>query len=110
MKRDLESIQYDDEPQGDLFKGESILEAANKVLDFDEFKKQQESAVNNFNKNKRKGIEELKIADIIKVPKKRKRQTDSSTNSNKKNIEKVQKHQISLMNEDKKKLRRSNFD
>ena len=72
MKRDLESIQYDDEPQGDLFKGESILEAANKVLDFDEFKKQQESAVNNFNKNKRKGIEELKIADIIKVPKKRK--------------------------------------
>ena len=92
MKRDLESIQYDDEPQGDLFKGESILEAANKVLDFDEFKKQQESAVNNFNKNKRKGIEELKIADIIKVPKKRKRQTDSSTNSNKKNIEKVQKH------------------
>ena len=56
MKRDLESIQYDDEPQGDLFKGESILEAANKVLDFDEFKKQQESAINNFNKNKRKGI------------------------------------------------------
>ena len=78
MKRDLESIQYDDEPQGDLFKGESILEAANKVLDFDEFKKQQESAVNNFNKNKRKGIEELKIADIIKVPKKRKRQKDKA--------------------------------
>ena len=66
----LETIQYDDEPQEDLFQGESILEAANKVLDFDEFKKQQESAINNFNKNKRKAIEEVKIADIIKVPKK----------------------------------------
>ena len=73
-EEDLETIQYDDEPQEDLFKGESVLEAANKVLDFDEFKKQQESAINNFNKNKRKAIEEVKIADIIKVPKKRKQQ------------------------------------
>ena len=69
-EEDLETIQYDNEPQEDLFKGESVLEAGNKVLDFDEFKKQQESAINNFNKNKRKAIEEVKIADIIKVPKK----------------------------------------
>ena len=68
-EEDLETIRYDDEPQEDLFKGESILEAANKVLDFDEFKKQEESAINSFNKNKRKAIEEVKIADIIKVPK-----------------------------------------
>ena len=73
-EEDLGTIQYDDEPQGDLFKGESLLEAANKVLDFDEFKKQQESAINNFNQNKRKAIEEVKTADIIKVPKKRKQQ------------------------------------
>ena len=73
-EEDLETIQYDDDPQEDLFQGESILEAANKVLDFDEFKKQQESAIKNFNKNKRKVIEEVKIADIIKVPKKRKQQ------------------------------------
>ena len=73
-EEDLETIQYDDGPQEDLFKGESVLEAANKVLDFDEFKKQQESAINNFNQNKRKAIEEVKTADIIKVPKKRKQQ------------------------------------
>ena len=77
-EEDFETIQYDDEPQEDLFKGESVLEAANKVLDFDEFKKQQESAINNFNKNKRKAIEEVKIADIIKVPKKRKQQKDKA--------------------------------
>ena len=71
MKKTLKrsSKRYDYEPQEDLFKGESILEAANKVLDFDEFKKQEESAINSFNKNKRKAIEEVKIADIIKVPK-----------------------------------------
>ena len=77
-EEDFETIQYDDEPQEDLFKGESVLEAANKVLDFGEFKKQQESAINNFNKNKRKAIEEVKIADIIKVPKKRKQQKDKA--------------------------------
>ena len=70
----LETIQYDDEPQEDLFKGESVLEAANKVLEFDEFKKQQESAINNFNKKKRKAIEKVKIAHVIKVPKKKKRE------------------------------------
>ena len=77
-------IAYDDEPQEDLFKRESILEAANKVLDFEEFKKQQEDAINNFNenllnKNKRKAIEkEEQLIEIIKVPKKRKQQKDKS--------------------------------
>ena len=45
---------YDDEPQEDLFKGESVLEAANKALDFGEPEKQQENVLN---KNKRKAIE-----------------------------------------------------
>ena len=36
-EEDLETINYD-EPQENLFEGESILGAANKVLDFDEFK------------------------------------------------------------------------
>ena len=40
-EEDLETINYD-EPQEDLFAGESILAAANKVLDFDEFKEEQE--------------------------------------------------------------------
>ena len=64
---------YDD-PEEDLFRGESILEAANKVLDFEEFKKQQEDVINNFNenllnKNKRKAIEKEK--DIFNTAKKK---------------------------------------
>ena len=42
---------HDDEPQENLFRGESILEAANRVLDFEAFKKRQKEAINNFNKN-----------------------------------------------------------
>ena len=38
-EEDLETINYD-EPQEDLFEGESTLAAANKVLDFDEFKQE----------------------------------------------------------------------
>ena len=51
-EEDLETIVYDDEPQEDLFKEESVREAANKVLDFEEFEKQQENLLN---KNKKKG-------------------------------------------------------
>ena len=36
-EEDLETIVYDPEEQEDLFMGESILAAANKVLDFDDF-------------------------------------------------------------------------
>ena len=84
---------YDD-PEEDLFRGESILEAANKVLDFEEFKKQQEDVINNFNenllnKNKRKAIEkEEQLIQIIKVPKKRKQQKDKATQAAAKKISK----------------------
>ena len=105
-EEDLETIQYDDEPQEDLFKGESVLEAANKVLDFDEFKKQQESAINNFNKNKRKAIEEVKIADIIKVPKKRKQQKDKAALiAAKKILKKYKNIRFRLWMKTRKKLR-----
>ena len=82
-EEDLKTIVYD-EPEDDLFSEESILEAANKVLDLEEFKKQQEDAINNFNgnllnKNKRKAIEkEEQLIQIIKVPKKRKQQKDKA--------------------------------
>ena len=95
-EEDLETIAYADEPKDDSFKGESILEAANRVLDFEEFKKQQKDAINNFNenllnKNKRKAIEKGK--DIFNTAKKKntaKRQ--SGTNSSKENIKKIQKY------------------
>ena len=47
-EEDLETINYD-EPQEDLFEGESTLAAANKVLDFDEFKQEQERKLQQYN-------------------------------------------------------------
>ena len=37
-EEDLETIDYNEEPQEHLFRGESIVEAANKVLDFEAFR------------------------------------------------------------------------
>ena len=47
-EEDLETLDYN-EPQKNLFRGESIVEAANKVLDFEKFKKDQ---ANTLKKNK----------------------------------------------------------
>ena len=97
-EEDLEKIAYDEPEEEDLFRGESILEAANKVLDFEEFKKQQEDAINNFNenllnKNKRKAIEkEEQLIQIIKVPKKRKQQKDKAAQIAAKKISKKYKN------------------
>ena len=70
----LETIAYD-ETQEDLFKNESILNAANKVFDFNKCKKEQNELINKY--NKRKTFEDLQLAEIIKVPKKRKVQRDN---------------------------------
>ena len=43
-KEDLETTDYN-EPEEDLFRGESIVEAANKMLDFKAFKKDQTNAL-----------------------------------------------------------------
>ena len=40
-EEDIETIDYS-KPQEDLFAGESIFNAANKVFNFDQFKKEQE--------------------------------------------------------------------
>ena len=47
--------------------GESILAAANKVLDFDEFKKQQAKAINNYNQNLLENAETINYADDINL-------------------------------------------
>ena len=47
--------------------GESILEAANKVLDFDEFKKQQAKAINNYNQNLLENAETIIYVDDINL-------------------------------------------
>ena len=47
--------------------GESILAAANKVLDFDEFKKQQAKAIDNYNQNLLENAETINYADDINL-------------------------------------------
>ena len=47
--------------------GVSILAAANKVLDFDEFKKQQAKAINNYNQNLLENTETIKYANDINL-------------------------------------------
>ena len=44
-EKDLETIDCN-EPQEDLFKGESIINAVNKVFDFEKIKKDQAEALN----------------------------------------------------------------
>ena len=49
IEEDLETIDYN-EPQEDLFQGEIIVKAANKVLDFKTFKKDQKNALKEIKK------------------------------------------------------------
>ena len=45
-EKDVETIDYN-EPQEDLFESESIVKAANKVLDYEVFKRDQEKSLKN---------------------------------------------------------------
>lgn len=47
---DLETIQYSDPSQENIFAGQSILKAANEVFDFDKFKKEQAEALDEMKK------------------------------------------------------------
>ena len=58
---DLETVDYNDEPNEDIFANESILAAANKVFDFDKYKKEQ--TLNRYNKLKAEN--DLKQAETI---------------------------------------------
>ena len=49
------------------FMGESILAAANKVLDFDEFKKQQAKAIDNYNQNLLENTEIIHYVDDVNL-------------------------------------------
>ena len=66
-EKDLETIVYDPEEQEDLFIGERILAAANKVLDFEEFKKQQAKAIGNYNQDLLKNAETMNYIDDINL-------------------------------------------
>ena len=66
-EKDLETIAYDDEPQEELFRGESILKAANRILNFEAFKKQQKEAINNFNENLLENTKTINYVDDINL-------------------------------------------
>ena len=66
-ENDLETIDYS-EPQEDLFAGESILIAANKVLNFKQFKKEQEKLLKKGKSIAAKNV--LKKYKNMKIPKK----------------------------------------
>ena len=65
-KEDLETISYD-EPQEDLFAGESIIAAANKVIDFDEFKQEQEWKLQKYNDQLINDAETIKYVNDINL-------------------------------------------
>ena len=50
-----------------MFAGESILTAANKVLDYDEIKKQQAKAIHNYNQNLLENAETIKYVNDINL-------------------------------------------
>ena len=63
-EQDLKTKDYN-EPQEDLFKGESILAVVNKVFDFEKFKKEQAEAIDEMEKEKID--EELFLNDSVLV-------------------------------------------
>ena len=66
-EEDIETINYDDEPQEDLFAGESILAAANKALDFDKFKQEQERALQQYIDQLMNDAETINYVDDINL-------------------------------------------
>ena len=65
-KQDLEMTDYN-EPQEDLFWGESTVEATNKVLDFEAFKKDQANALKEMKKKKKKNSKSIKSVAITAI-------------------------------------------
>ena len=65
-EEDLEAMNYN-EPQEDLFEGESILAVANKVLDFDTFKQEQERKLQQYNDRLMNDAETINYVDDINL-------------------------------------------
>ena len=65
-EKDLATINYT-EPQEDLFAGESIINAANKVTDFEQFKKEQEKILQTSNNLLMKDAETINYVDELNL-------------------------------------------
>ena len=68
-EEDLETTEYN-EPQEDLFQGESTVEAANKVPDFKAFKKGQTNALKEMKKKKNSKSKKSTVIAAKKISKK----------------------------------------
>ena len=65
-ENDLETIDSS-EPQENIFVGESILNAANKVLDFKKFKQEQERRIQDYNENLLNDAKTINYVDDIDI-------------------------------------------
>ena len=65
-EEDLKTIDYT-KLRDDLFAGESIVNAANKILDFDEFKREQERKLQKYNDQLMNNSETIKYVDDINL-------------------------------------------
>ena len=65
-ENDLKIIDHS-EPQEDIFAGESILNAANKVLDFKKFKQEQERQIQDYNEKLLNDAETINYVDDIDI-------------------------------------------
>ena len=62
-EKDVERIDYN-KPQEDLFESESIVKAANKVVDYEAFKRDKEKLLKNSSKKKRKKSAQITVKKI----------------------------------------------
>ena len=64
--KDLETVMYN-EPQQDLFEGESVLAAANKVFDFKKFQQNQSQKPENYKGKQLNNTETIDYADDLSL-------------------------------------------
>ena len=64
-EKDVERIDYN-KPQEDLFESESIVKAANKVVDYEAFKRDKEKLLKNSSKKKGKKVHRQQLKKFHK--------------------------------------------
>ena len=64
-EEDIDTIDYNEPLQDDVFAGESIVNAANKVMDFEQFKKEQEERLQEYNDQLLNDVRENKNLKMV---------------------------------------------
>ena len=65
-EEDIETLDFN-EPQEDLFKGGSVIEAVNELFDFHKFKKEQTEALDDFKQKLVEDAETINYADALDI-------------------------------------------